>query len=900
MFYGRTTGRRGRSDAAPLLAAVALTLFAVGAAPAAPGDLDGDGVGDLVLAGSANGQCEPGILSSVDTPDEAAGVALSGTLAYVADRGAGLQVIDVSDPANPMIIGSVNTPGDAQRVVVSGTLAFVADGAPGLRVIDVSDPTNPMTIGSVNTPDRASNLAVSGTLAYVGDLDGLQVIDVSDPTNPVLIGSADTPNNARGVAVSGTVAYVADGTSGLQVIDVSVPTDPMIIGSVPTPIFAWDVAVSGTVVYVADYFGLVVIDVSDPTNPMIIGSASTSDLARGVAVSGTVAYVGDGTSGLKVIDVSNPENPVIIGSVNTPDRAIGVAVSGAVAYVGDLLSGLYVIDVSSCELCPADLDDSRAVDFGDILAILSAWGNPGAPEDLDGSGTVDFGDLLIVLGSWGPCFPGACCFPDASCDEATVESDCAAAGGLYRGDGSTCLVDCRTGACCFEDGTCVEVIPDVCGDMGGTYRGDGTNCAATCLGACCFPDASCDESTAEADCLAAEGFFRGIGSTCAADCRTGACCFEDGTCIETIEEHCLDVEGDFRGNGSTCAQTCLGACCFEEACLDAQVESDCIAAGGTYAGDGVACLTPWVERAVAALGEGAPLRCVVAPGEEGKTLAAAQGLWREWLAAGAGRDALVVALGGGVVTDLAGFAASVFQRGVDWIAVPTTVLGMADAAIGGKTAVNLPEGKNLVGTFHQPRAVLADVDTLSTLTDEIYTDGWAEVIKAGAIADRGLFEGLTNDASALRQREPATVTSLLARAMRVKARVVESDPHEMGPREILNFGHTIGHALEHASGHALSHGRSVAIGMVAEARLAPGGDELAERIAQTCLALGLDPRPPSQLSATALESALTVDKKRRGGQLRVALPLAIGQHDPERPCVTVETRTLLASLHREA
>ncbi len=178
---------------------------------------------------------------------------------------------------------------------------------------------------------------------------------------------------------------------------------PSIIGSVDTPGFAVGVAVSGALAYVADVdSGLQVIDVSDPGSPVILGSVDTPSSARGVAVSGAVAYVADADSGLHVIDVSDPGSPVFLGSVDTPGFALGVKVSGTVAYVADERSGLQVIDVSSCA-CPADLDGSGSVDFGDILAILSAWGNKGGPEDLDGSGVVDFGDLLIVLAAWGPC-----------------------------------------------------------------------------------------------------------------------------------------------------------------------------------------------------------------------------------------------------------------------------------------------------------------------------------------------------------------------------------------------------------------------------------------------------------------------------------------------------------------
>ncbi len=219
----------------------------------------------------------------------------------------------------------------------------------------------------VSLRTRAAALPVIAALVLSGSANGQCV--------PSILGSVDMPSSARGVAVSGTLTYVADGSSGLQVIDVSDPGSPVILGSVDTPGFARGVAVSGPVAYVADTaFGLQVIDVSDPESPVILGSVDTPGQATEVAVSGNVAYVADGASGLSVIDVSDPGCPVILGSVDTPGSAHGVAVSGAVAYVADVESGLQVIDVSSCDLCPADLDGSGAVDIGDLLIVLTDWG----------------------------------------------------------------------------------------------------------------------------------------------------------------------------------------------------------------------------------------------------------------------------------------------------------------------------------------------------------------------------------------------------------------------------------------------------------------------------------------------------------------------------------------------
>ena len=310
--------------------------------------------------------------------------------------------------------------------------------------------------------------------------------------------------------------------------------------------------------------------------------------------------------------------------------------------------------------------------------------------------------------------------------------------------------------------------------------------------------------------------------------------------------------------------------------------------------------TEWparVEEACLAAGGPEPLRFLVPAGEDTKCLEMAESLCREWVEAGAGRDALVLAIGGGVLTDLAGFAASVYLRGVDWVAVPTTVLGMADASVGGKTGVNLAEGKNLVGSFWHPRSVHADPVALTTLDERVYREGWAEVVKAGAIADRALFERLESEREAIAARRVGTVDEAIAASIAVKVSVVEADAREAGPREILNFGHTLGHAIESASGYELLHGEAVAIGMVAEARLGVKlgrfDSELAERLAACCEGLGLPTAMPEGLDEADLLEALGTDKKRRGGRLRVALPTALGEHDPEAPCVEVPASVLL-------
>jgi 3-dehydroquinate synthase len=245
-----------------------------------------------------------------------------------------------------------------------------------------------------------------------------------------------------------------------------------------------------------------------------------------------------------------------------------------------------------------------------------------------------------------------------------------------------------------------------------------------------------------------------------------------------------------------------------------------------------------------------------------------------------GRDLVILALGGGVVTDLAGFVAATYLRGVPWVALPTTLLGMVDAAIGGKTGVNTPAGKNLVGAFHRPLAVVADLRTLTTLPDEVLRAGLAEMVKHAALADRGLLDALAGSAPAFASRDLAIIEPLVARAAAIKAAVVARDEHEAGLRQVLNFGHTVGHALEAASGLALPHGQAVAIGMVVEARAAcragrfPPGD--LARLVDVLERLGLPTRAPGPLRLEALRSAFAVDKKNRGGEVRFSIPRALG------------------------
>ncbi len=260
---------------------------------------------------------------------------------------------------------------------------------------------------------------------------------------------------------------------------------------------------------------------------------------------------------------------------------------------------------------------------------------------------------------------------------------------------------------------------------------------------------------------------------------------------------------------------------------------------------------------------------VVPDGEGSKSLAHAEELCESFAREGLDRRALVVALGGGVVGDLGGFVASIFLRGIAYVQVPTTLLAQVDSSVGGKTGVNLPAGKNLAGTFWQPRLVYADVTTLATLSDRDRAAGLAEVIKHALIADASLLDFLEHNAAAARAGDPGLLAALVARSCAIKARVVGSDERELsGARALLNFGHTVGHALEsasHAEPDPLRHGEAVALGMLAAARVqqACGGAALESRIRALLDAVGLPTNLDRRLSPGAL-ARVAVDKKRGG------------------------------------
>jgi 3-dehydroquinate synthase len=258
-------------------------------------------------------------------------------------------------------------------------------------------------------------------------------------------------------------------------------------------------------------------------------------------------------------------------------------------------------------------------------------------------------------------------------------------------------------------------------------------------------------------------------------------------------------------------------------------------------------------------------------GEAAKSLATVAALWDHLGDMQVARSDAVVAVGGGATTDVAGFVAATWLRGIRLVNVPTTLLGMVDAAVGGKTGINTAAGKNLVGAFHTPAGVLVDLDVLATLPDEQWVNGMAEVVKAGLIADPVILDLIADDPQGARSAGGRHATELIERAIRVKAAVVSRDLREAGPREALNYGHTLGHAIERVSRFEMPHGHAVAIGMVFAAELGRRfgrlDAEIADRHAAVLDLVGLPTTYRGDVWPDLL-NAMRVDKKSRGGTLR--------------------------------
>jgi 3-dehydroquinate synthase len=273
--------------------------------------------------------------------------------------------------------------------------------------------------------------------------------------------------------------------------------------------------------------------------------------------------------------------------------------------------------------------------------------------------------------------------------------------------------------------------------------------------------------------------------------------------------------------------------------------------------------------------------CILPGGEQTKTLETASRVFDALVAHKLNRDAVILALGGGVVGDIAGFAAACYQRGIGYVQIPTTLLAQVDSSVGGKTGVNHTGGKNLIGAFHQPLAVIADTDTLATLPDRELSAGLAEVIKYGCIRDSDFFRWLETNMDKLRARDPEALTHAIARSCAIKAEVVAEDERELGLRAILNFGHTFGHAIEAATAYeAYLHGEAVGLGMLMAAdlsrRLGMIDAEAAGRIVALVGRAGLPVAAP-RIGAARTRELMRMDKKVLSGAIRLVLLEKLGR-----------------------
>ncbi|MGH7392711.1 MAG: 3-dehydroquinate synthase [Candidatus Rokuibacteriota bacterium] len=292
----------------------------------------------------------------------------------------------------------------------------------------------------------------------------------------------------------------------------------------------------------------------------------------------------------------------------------------------------------------------------------------------------------------------------------------------------------------------------------------------------------------------------------------------------------------------------------------------------------------------------------VPDGETAKTLTVAGRCWDALIEAGLDRTSVVVALGGGAVGDVAGFVSATYMRGTHFVQVPTTVLAQVDASSGGKTAVNHRRAKNLIGAFHQPRLVLVDPETLTTLPEREFRSGLAEIVKHGIVLDAAYFEDVERSAAALLAREGATLERVIAGSCRLKAAVVQRDEREAELRHVLNYGHTIGHALEAATGYERwAHGEAVALGIVAEARLAErlglATRATVERQERLLAAVGL-PTRAGDVDAGAVLGAMARDKKARDGRVPFVLAPAIGSFRLVHDVPAADVRAVIDGLTR--
>jgi 3-dehydroquinate synthase len=309
----------------------------------------------------------------------------------------------------------------------------------------------------------------------------------------------------------------------------------------------------------------------------------------------------------------------------------------------------------------------------------------------------------------------------------------------------------------------------------------------------------------------------------------------------------------------------------------------------------------WGERLQASLAPREPIVLFLPAGERHKRLSQVERLATEMARAGADRSSLLIAFGGGVTGDLGGFLSAIYMRGIDYIQIPTTLLSQVDSSVGGKTAVNLQTGKNLVGCFYPPRQVVADIELLRTLPQRELRAGIYESIKAGLIRDVGLFRFIERHREQIDEGDPAALEKMVAASIRIKAEVVGEDEREFGVRMILNFGHTLGHAIEAASGYrALLHGEAIAWGMLAALDISRKRKLLtadaAGRIAS--LLRSFEPPPLPSVSPRRLLQAASGDKKNRGGVRRFVLLQGLGNAVVVEDVTDAEVLAAIESIRR--
>jgi 3-dehydroquinate synthase len=288
----------------------------------------------------------------------------------------------------------------------------------------------------------------------------------------------------------------------------------------------------------------------------------------------------------------------------------------------------------------------------------------------------------------------------------------------------------------------------------------------------------------------------------------------------------------------------------------------------------------YADRLKRSLPERRWIEVVLPDGEQYKTLSSASRVFDVMVANRLGRDAIVVALGGGVIGDLAGFVAACYQRGMDFVQIPTTLLAHVDSSVGGKTAVNHPGGKNLIGAFHQPIAVISDTELLASLPQREFTAGLAEVIKYGLIWDAAFFDWIEAHIDALLARESTALEHAIFRSCQIKAEIVSRDEREQGERALLNLGHTFGHALEAATGYVQwLHGEAVGMGLVLAADLSVRLGQLDRSVLQRLVALltrSALPVEAPRLGAEAILDYMRIDKKVKSGRMRLVLLKGLG------------------------